>query len=163
MTFLLIRLLLIRSLLIRFLLIRFLLIRFLLIRFLNSAPRCFESCRHESGHLHDPQRRTIRLELFADKTPKTVANFEKLAGEGFYDGLAFHRVIADFTTQVQLPQVLDPQLAVESLSSGWKRRVLLARTLVAEPDLLLLDEPTNHLDIDAIIWLEGFLAKWPAR
>ena len=57
---------------------------------------------------------------------------------------------------------LDPQLAVESLSSGWKRRVLLAQTLVAGPDLLLLDEPTNHLDIDAIAWLEAFLLRWPA-
>jgi energy-coupling factor transporter ATP-binding protein EcfA2 len=43
-----------------------------------------------------------------------------------------------------------------------KRRVLLARTLVSEPDLLLLDEPTNHLDIDAIGWLEDFLSRWPA-
>ena len=41
-----------------------------------------------------------------------------------------------------------------------KRRVLLARTLVADPDLLLLDEPTNHLDIDAIAWLETFLDRW---
>ena len=46
----------------------------------------------------------IRLELFADKTPKTVANFEKLAGEGFYDGLSFHRVIDDFMVQGGCPQ-----------------------------------------------------------
>jgi len=47
---------------------------------------------------------TIRIELFADKTPKTVANFEKLAGQGFYDGLKFHRVIPDFMIQTGCPQ-----------------------------------------------------------
>jgi ATP-binding cassette subfamily F protein uup len=56
---------------------------------------------------------------------------------------------------------LDGNLAVSTLSSGMKRRVLLARTLISEPDLLLLDEPTNHLDIDTIAWLEDFLLRWP--
>jgi peptidyl-prolyl cis-trans isomerase B (cyclophilin B) len=49
-------------------------------------------------------RGDIRLELYADKVPKTVANFEKLAKEGFYDGLAFHRVIPDFMIQTGCPQ-----------------------------------------------------------
>ena len=46
----------------------------------------------------------IRLELHDDLAPKTVANFEKLAGEGFYDGLFFHRVIPNFMIQTGCPQ-----------------------------------------------------------
>ena len=47
---------------------------------------------------------SIELELYPDDAPKTVANFEKLAGEGFYDGLIFHRVIPDFMIQGGCPQ-----------------------------------------------------------
>ena len=55
---------------------------------------------------------------------------------------------------------LDPLAQFGLLSAGLKRRALLARGLVREPDLLLLDEPTNHLDIEAISWLEDFLVRW---
>ena len=47
---------------------------------------------------------TIRIELFEEKVPKTIANFEKLAADGFYDGLFFHRVIPDFMVQTGCPQ-----------------------------------------------------------
>ena len=55
---------------------------------------------------------------------------------------------------------LNPEMKFETLSVGMKRRVLLAKGLVYDPDILLLDEPTNHLDIESIIWLENFLERY---
>jgi ATP-binding cassette subfamily F protein uup len=52
---------------------------------------------------------------------------------------------------------LDADATFASLSVGRKRQTLLARALVAQPDILLLDEPTNHLDIEAVEWMESFL------
>jgi ATP-binding cassette subfamily F protein 3 len=51
--------------------------------------------------------------------------------------------------------------AVSSFSGGWRMRLNLAQALMCPSDLLLLDEPTNHLDLDAIIWLEDWLARYP--
>ena len=50
---------------------------------------------------------------------------------------------------------------VASFSGGWRMRLALARALMAPSDLLLLDEPTNHLDLDAMLWLEKWLAAYP--
>lgn len=52
----------------------------------------------------ETNRGTIEIELFDDKTPNTVGNFEKLTADGYYDGLSFHRVIDDFMVQGGCPQ-----------------------------------------------------------
>ena len=57
-------------------------------------------------------------------------------------------------------QCPDPDMPVNVLSGGERRRVALCRLLLEAPDLLLLDEPTNHLDAESILWLEQFLHKY---
>ena len=66
-------------------------------------------------------RGTIRLKLFADKAPKTVANFEKLANSGFYDGVKFHRVIPGFVVQGGDPQSRDLPAGDPRIGSGGPR------------------------------------------
>jgi len=89
---------------------------------------------HRLAEIHD---RLIAIE--ADAAPSRAAAI--LAGLGF-----------DAAAQAR---------PVESFSGGWRMRVALAAALFAQPDLLLLDEPTNHLDLEATLWLENWLAKFP--
>ncbi len=74
---------------------------------------------------------------------------------GAYDDETAHRRIERAIALLSV----DPALNYENLSAGMKRRVVLGRTIVNEPDIILLDEPTNHLDIDSIGWLEDFLCR----
>ena len=97
------------------------------------------------------------VELGNNPSDQTLRDLEKCQSElDRVNGWDINQRVESIITRMDL----DADVDISSLSGGYKRRVLLARALVCEPDLLLLDEPTNHLDIDAIQWVEQFLLKW---
>ncbi len=104
----------------------------------------------------------LRLAYLPQEVPQGLAGTVAQIVAG---GLAASGSEDHWQGQLQVEQVisrlsLDARADFDVLSAGLKRRVLLGRGLVRNPELLLLDEPTNHLDIDTINWLEEFLARW---
>jgi ATP-binding cassette subfamily F protein 3 len=113
--------------------------------------------------------------VIAGDTQLTAAQAEVTAAEDSDDGermahayMALHDAGAhDAQSRAQSLilglgfQVRELNQPVNSFSGGWRMRLQLARALMCPSDLLLLDEPTNHLDLDALVWLEAWLKKYP--
>src|SRR5512143_3388364 len=97
----------------------------------------------EADSAHDPHRiaeiQTRLVDIEAHSAPARAAAI--LSGLGF--------------------SAADQARPCSEFSGGWRMRVALAATLFAAPDLLLLDEPTNYLDLEATLWLEGHIARYP--
>lgn len=100
----------------------------------------------------------LSRKVAAEPTPEGLKKLDRLHHEIEAKGAwSMHLRVETVLTHLKL----DADRDVSALSAGLKRRVLLAKALVLEPDILLLDEPTNHLDVDSIVWLEEFLKNFP--
>jgi ATP-binding cassette subfamily F protein 3 len=104
----------------------------------ESAPAGDETILHiaTSGKQLEPTEDNYDIDYTLEPRAKKI-----LAGLGFKEG--------------------DAEKLAKTFSGGWVMRAHLARLLVAEPALLLLDEPTNHLDLEALLWFQDYLTRYP--
>ncbi|MFH0943901.1 MAG: ATP-binding cassette domain-containing protein [Planctomycetota bacterium] len=99
----------------------------------------------------------VSVELSERSDPSLLKELDRLQHELENDGgWSMHQRVEQVLSRMEL----DPDAVADNLSAGLKRRILLARALVTQPDVLLLDEPTNHLDLEGITWIEGFLDRF---
>ncbi len=124
----------------------------------GSAGRTvFEEVASGLGDLGDVVARYHHAAVKVAENADDAAALERL-GEAQHeleerDGWRIEQKVETVVSRLALPA----DRPMGELSGGWRRRALLGKALVSDPDLLLLDEPTNHLDIDAIRWLEEYL------
>jgi len=123
----------------------------------GTAGAVFDVVAHGAGALGDRLAERRRLSESAPGAGHLATLGQVEARIDAEDGWDVERRVREVITRLGL----DPASDFARLSGGVQRRVLLARALVAAPDVLLLDEPTNHLDIDNIEWLETFLRDFP--
>ncbi|MBL8497178.1 ABC transporter ATP-binding protein [Nitrosomonas sp. JL21] len=101
-----------------------------------------------------------KLEKILAQADHTEAWFEAQQRYELIEGYTARARAAQFLNGLGFAQTM-LDYPVNNFSGGWRMRLNLARALMHRADLLLLDEPTNHLDLEAIIWLEQYLSRYP--
>ncbi len=130
---------------------------------LDEGKTVIENIRQAFG---DVLAKVERFNAIGEEMASPDADFDALMDEmgklqeaiDAANGWDLDSQLAQAMDALQCP---DPDMPVNVLSGGERRRVALCRLLLEAPDLLLLDEPTNHLDAESVLWLEQFLHRYP--
>ena len=129
---------------------------------------------HMAQEIHALDRNAVEYVLDGDERLRIIENKITAAeADGKHERLAeLHEQLLNadgYTARSRAEQLLhglgfnhrELGKNVRDFSGGWRMRLNLARTLMCPSDIMLLDEPTNHLDLDAIVWLESYLKRYP--